>query len=496
MRAQAFAVRAAALLLAAACLGTTAGCGGTKTPQSSTTSGSTPASDPPGVLPTDTTGTAADTNTTTQPAGTTGGKGGSTVSNTTVPTAGTKTTAATASKTAAGTKSEQTGHLSRSDTSVEPVRSLAEIMASLSAAQLTCGSYDREKYLTPYWKGNIVYNEAVNFIRDAKTGAASAPLLFTADKILEVRNAKLDTVYEEGKDYVYENGQLTLPEGSRIHAFSYGEIYFKNEKSGACFPLKAGGYTLFREGTYFHEQQIAVTYVHGEPWRGYKPAYQGALLPNVIRKLKSGEDVSIVYLGDSITKGGNASGMFGVAPKMPVWTDMVTSALKAAYPKAKITSFSASENGATTVQALKNLRTLCSAQKPDLVIIGFGMNDGTDKSLTPERFRSNIRSIMETNDALCGKPCDYLLLSTTLPNPEIVLGDAAYHTQYAEVLYQLERQGVAGKSGGVVVGDMTAVHQVLLQHKRFFDMTANNVNHPNDFLVRAYAQLVCTMLIE
>mgnify|MGYP004609793363 FL=1 len=60
----------------------------------------------------------------------------------------------------------------------------------------------------------------------------------------------------------------------------------------------------------------------------------------------------------------------------------------------------------------------------------------------------------------------------------------------------MERQGVAGKSGGVVVGDMTAVHQVLLQHKRFFDMTANNVNHPNDFLVRAYAQLVCTMLIE
>ena len=216
MRAQAFAVRAAALLLAAACLGTAAGCGGTKTPQSSTPSGSTPASDPPGVLPTDTTGTAADTNTTTQPAGTTGGKGGSTVSNISAPTAGTKTTAATASKTAAGTKSEQTGHLSRSDTSVEPVRSLSEIMASLSAAQLTCGSYDREKYLTPYWKGNIVYNEAVNFIRDAKTGAASAPLLFTADKILEVRNAKLDTVYEEGKDYVYENGQLTLPEGSRI----------------------------------------------------------------------------------------------------------------------------------------------------------------------------------------------------------------------------------------------------------------------------------------
>lgn len=42
---------------------------------------------------------------------------------------------------------------------------------------------------------------------------------------------------------------------------------------------------------------------------------------------------------------------------------------------------------------------------------------------------------------------------------------------------------------------MTAIHQQLLKTKRFFDMTANNVNHPNDFLIRAYAQLVTTLLI-
>ena len=102
---------------------------------------------------------------------------------------------------------------------------------------------------------------------------------------------------------------------------------------------------------------------------------------------------------------------------------------------------------------------------------------------------------METNDLLTGKSCDYLLLSTTLPNPEIVLGDASNQDKLAAKLFELEKAGTA-TTGGVVVGDMTAVHQYLLQSKRFIDMTANNVNHPNDFLVRAYAQLVCTMLIQ
>ena len=85
--------------------------------------------------------------------------------------------------------------------------------------------------------------------------------------------------------------------------------------------------------------------------------------------------------------------------------------------------------------------------------------------------------------------------NATFGNPEIVLGDASYQAEYAEVLYELERAGKAGSRGGVVVGDMTAIHQQLLKTKRFFDMTANNVNHPNDFLIRAYAQLVTTLLI-
>lgn len=392
------------------------------------------------------------------------------------------------------TEPVQQGNLSQSDTTVEPVRDLEEIKNMLSADDLVCNEYELKKYIKPFWEGNIVYNESLTFCRDA-SGKATAPLMFDVAEILSVKSSDLKTTYKEGVDYIIEDGKLVLTANTSIPCFNYNDLYFNNNRPGWSWELKKGGYTLFQEGTYFHERQVAVTYLHTQPWKGYKPAFQGDMLPKIISKLEAGEDVTIVYLGDSITKGGNASGMFGAAPNMPIWTDMVTAALKLAYPDAKISTYSASENGSTTAQALKNLRQLCSNHKPDLVVIGFGMNDGSDAAITPERFQENIRSIMEMNDMLTRKSCDYLLLSTSLPNQEVKLGNANTQDQHAEKLFELEKRGTA-TTGGVVVGDMTAIHSYMLESKRFIDMTANNINHPNDFLVRAYAQLVCRMLIE
>ena len=42
--------------------------------------------------------------------------------------------------------------------------------------------------------------------------------------------------------------------------------------------------------------------------------------------------------------------------------------------------------------------------------------------------------------------------------------------------------------------DMTAVHESLLQRKRYADMTGNNINHANDYLARVYAQTLLKTL--
>ena len=43
---------------------------------------------------------------------------------------------------------------------------------------------------------------------------------------------------------------------------------------------------------------------------------------------------------------------------------------------------------------------------------------------------------------------------------------------------------------------MTSVHKSLLERKHFYDMTGSNLNHPNDFLARVYAQSLLSALIE
>ena len=55
------------------------------------------------------------------------------------------------------------------------------------------------------------------------------------------------------------------------------------------------------------------------------------------------------------------------------------------------------------------------------------------------------------------------------------------------MLANCEREGVA-------VVNMTAMHQSLLSRKRYEDMTGNNVNHPNDYLARVYAQTLFATL--
>lgn len=56
-----------------------------------------------------------------------------------------------------------------------------------------------------------------------------------------------------------------------------------------------------------------------------------------------------------------------------------------------------------------------------------------------------------------------------------------YQSEYGTVLKGFQGTGVA-------VTEFGSMHKCLLEKKRFIDMTGNNVNHPNDFLIRCHAK--------
>ena len=346
--------------------------------------------------------------------------------------------------------------------------------------------YDLDTYMVPYWEGDTVYQESVMLLENEDGSLPDIPLLYAAKEIISVRPSNLKKEYEAGKDYQLVDGKLHIPEGSAIPTIRYG-FYYPDEESDNAMKLNENygeGFIYFKEGMALHDRQIAVTYTHDGTFAGEIPACKADKLPKTNEKLKNGQELKLCIYGDSISAGRNSSGKEGGAPMAPMWPMMLAEYLKANYPKSAIVYDNPSVPGKKSAWGVENAAELVG-YGPDLCVIGFGMNDGSS-NVDPRVFKANIQMIMDA--ARKGNPdCEFVLISTMLPNPQAnhFLG---MQEHYLPVLRELETQGV-------VVADMTTYHKSLLASKRYYDMTGNNVNHPNDFLARGYAQLLWQTVI-
>ena len=342
-------------------------------------------------------------------------------------------------------------------------------------------SYDLNTWLVPYWDGNITYHESVMFVGDD-----GAPLLYAPKDILSVRSFDLKTEYVEGVDYEVKDGKLYRLEGSKIPHFTWDEFYPTSKEtsvSGNAFAGSSKPFVIHTEGTYFHKNQVFVTYTHAENESLFVPK-KSEKLHKFVEKLERGEEVNLVFFGDSITAGGNSSGHSKTAPFTPRWSEMVRDAFAAKYPSAKINFKNTAVGGKETVWGISEIDNSVNKYKPDLLVLAFGMNDGGKST---DQFIANTRTMIDK--VLAANPdCEILVIGTMLPHSETTY----FKNQYLQEagLYEMAK---SYKSVDVV--PMTSMHSSILEHKRYFDMTGNNVNHPNDFLIRAYAQTILKTII-
>lgn len=360
------------------------------------------------------------------------------------------------------------------------------IFNGLTEEERDCAKYELEKYAKTYWNGNVVYNESVMFLKEQDGSLPPVSLMYKADKILAVRDAKLGTLYTEGVDYALVDGKIQFLEGSSMPTMSYNAYYLKNEIPNASLPCTGGGYIAFSEGGNFHKRQVAVTYIHTDEWAGPVPAYKGDKLSKAIQKLKNNEEITIVLFGDSISTGANSSGFINFEPRAASWFEMMVEMLKSTYGNDKINFVNKAVGGTDSAWGVKRVDMDVTPLEPDLVILAFGMNDGTFK-VDPTVFGNNLQTMMDAVKA--GSPdCEFILVSTMLANPLAAL-QCARQEEYEPVILGMEKEGVA-------VANVTEVHRHLMTMKRYWDMTGNNVNHPNDFLARLYAQTLLATLVE
>ena len=341
--------------------------------------------------------------------------------------------------------------------------------------------YNFDEIMTPVWEGNISYMETVLPVENEYGGIDPIQLLYPINQVIEVKNAELTVTYQKGIDYAVSGGKLLIADDGNIPVMSYSEFHPATGQSG--MEDKNGGYICFSEGDYFHSKQIVVTYTHTETYAGYVPEGKGNLLPKVTEKLNKGEDLDLLVFGDSISVGANSSGLINASPYMPTYPELFVQQLKTAYGS-KINLTNPSVGGKGIAWGLDEINGVLENQNDlDLAVLAFGMNDGRMSAL---EFAQKISTLAERVQERF-PDAEVMLVATMLPNPDAEKFDLNQNEFHDMMLEYCQEEGVA-------VVDMTAVHEGLLQRKRYADMTGNNVNHPNDYMARVYAQTLFATL--
>ena len=324
----------------------------------------------------------------------------------------------------------------------------------------------------PFWKSNVMRGESVLFVKRAGKPVTGS-LLFNATKILSVRSSSGTISYQAGKDYQFKPGsnEITIPSGSAIPVTPIKKL--TPPLGSQPYDLKRRdnkGDILFGATHEYADMQVEVTYEH-EPggWKPLPPAFAKRELPLVLKKLAGGEPLSIVFFGDSITAGGNASKLSSVAPFMPPYPDLVVRNLERAY-MSRITVKNYSVGGMTADYGLKHIDKV-AAEKADLVVLAWGMNDSSGQ--TPRSTRDFIQDIAGQIEAVLKQRPDteFILVSSMLPNADCYWANPQPLLNYRDAMRTRAGQGV-------VVADLTSVWEEMLKIKTYLDITGNGVTTP------------------
>lgn len=263
--------------------------------------------------------------------------------------------------------------------------------------------------------------------------------------------------YEEGKDYLvdWDQGTIARTADSRIPDFSANMLYGQKEFDHNKFPG-------FGNGAFF----VFADYQTRNAFPLAENTNQADRLAKTLAKLESGGPFKIIVFGDSISAGGDAT-------ELPLRFDQrYAEYLKKQFPKAEITVENGATGGDSTVSGLQRLEEKVLSRTPDLVLLGFGMNDHNIGGVPPEQFEENLVNIITQIHDRTG--AEVILFSCFAPNPDWKFGS------HRMELYPPATQRAADRTA-TAYADVYSIWQRVLQRKDLPSLLGNNINHPNDF---------------
>ncbi|KWV70157.1 GDSL-like Lipase/Acylhydrolase [Pseudomonas fluorescens] len=296
--------------------------------------------------------------------------------------------------------------------------------------------------------------------------------IFHPTKINFVYSPYTGEIFKPGKDYNQTEDGLELTPDSSMKMAPHG---FSKDMSGD----ERKNYNA-KVTPAFQDYQYAVTYSKKEI---ITPISYGSLgdLNNRLGK----STLKVTFFGDSITLGANATSTY-VAPNQPGYVELVMAYLNTRYPS----TFEYRNNavgGWNSFNAASAVSYRVLDKKSDLVVLGFGMNDSG--GVTPQQFKDNMEKVV-SDIRTYDKTVPILLISSTVANPESTIQKPELLQSHLSVLREIEN-----KNTNIALVDVTTTWQKMLINKKYFDLTGNGLNHPNDFGHRVIAESVLAAIL-
>ena len=339
----------------------------------------------------------------------------------------------------------------------------------------------------PFWSSDTVVRESLLFVKPSESSLATAKLFFVPDEIVAVHSATGEQVFQPKIDFTWKPGsrELTLTAHSAIPSQTLADLYPKDAPNNVpMMPKKAppglGPYMKWAEGHVFHDLQVEVTYRHKDKWPTPIPASGAGQLSRTRALLKAKKPIKMVVLGDSISAGYNASAMTQVKPGTPPYPELVAAGLESVFGST-VTLVNLSVGGMGVGWGVQRAPAVVE-EKPDLVVIAFGMNDTT---MARAEWAEAVKKLVDT--VRQGAPeAEFILVSPMCGNPQ-------WEKMRDEAFLEFRASLGALKGPGIAVADVTSIWLELAKRKPYWDYTGNGLNHPNDFGHRLYAQVILAL---
>ncbi len=342
--------------------------------------------------------------------------------------------------------------------------------------------------ITAFWQSGQMHGESILPIRSQTDVNTTVKLAFVPGDLPRLVKCDLTQTYEPGKDFTWEPGsnEINIPADSRIIVIRESDLYrpAHSQRHGKCRDQDRD--IFFAPKGQYRDMQTAVSYAFDvKQWKLAMRMQPAGTLPNITAKLTAGDPVNLVFMGDSITTGCDVSGKYNVAPNAPGYAQLLTDAISQKF-SCKVNAQNLAVGGKTSDWGLEQTDNII-AQKPDLVVLAFGMNDASHQT-TALKFQGNISQMIVDIKASC-PTCEFMLVATMTANAEWEHASPELYPQYREVLSLL--QGT-----GIIMADVYSLWDELVKRKGYLSFTANGLNHPNDFGHRLYAQTLWASLLH